>query len=296
MGRTAIVVHGGAGERLPRDDAPHRRALHDALAAGAERLAAGDGAVDAARVAVQTLEDFPRFNAGRGSVLHCAGGVEMDAAVMCGATRRAGAVAVVTRARHPIALAQAVMERTGHVLIAGPEADRLAVTWGLPVEDPAWFVTDRQRERWERRSAAPAGETVGAVALDADGHLAAASSTGGQPGQLRGRIGDSPVVGAGLYAEDGVCAVSASGDGELFVRAVVAHEVAALVRHRGLPLADATRHVLESRVAALGGRGGLIALGPDGEAALPHTTEVFFRGVKLGDEPARVAVGSEPLV
>jgi beta-aspartyl-peptidase (threonine type) len=293
MPSPAIVVHGGAGGRAPDDDRPHREALVAALDAAREQL--GAGALAAARAAVEVLEDFPRFNAGRGSVLHGDGTVEMDAAVMCGRTRSAGAVAAVTRARHPIALAHAVMERTEHVLIAGPAADRLAAEWGLALEDPEWFVTERQRQRWEARHPPPdeAG-TVGAVVLDADGHLAAASSTGGRADQRPGRVGDSPIVGAGLYAEDGVCAISATGDGEQFMRAVVSHEVAALIRHRGTPLREAAQLVLRERVEPLGGHGGVIAVGPEGEVATPFTTGVMFRGLALGDEPARVAVGPEP--
>jgi beta-aspartyl-peptidase (threonine type) len=185
------------------------------------------------------------------------------------------------------------MERTEHVLIAGPAADRLAAEWHLPVEEPDWFVTDRQRERWQTRRSEGERGTVGAVVLDGEGHLAAASSTGGRADQLPGRVGDSPIVGAGLYAEDGVGAISATGDGEQFMRAVVCHEITALVRHRSLTLERAAESVLRERVAPLGGGGGVIAVGPDGEVAMPFTTEVMFRGVKAADEPARVAVTRE---
>jgi L-asparaginase / beta-aspartyl-peptidase len=285
----AIAVHGGAGGRRPGDDRPHREALAHALEAGAARLRAGESAVVAVQAAVQLLEDWPLFNAGRGSVLHRDGGVEMDAGIMCGADRRAGAVAVVTRVRNPVALAVVVMERTGHVLLAGAAAERLAQEAGLRLEDPEWFVTPRQRERWE--AAAPG--TVGAVALDSGGHLAAGTSTGGLRGRMPGRIGDSPLVGAGFYAEDGVCAVSATGDGEHLMRAVAAHEVATLVRHRGMPLAEAARAVLDHRVRPLGGHAGLIAMSPAGEVAMPFTTRVMYRGWLSGGGPARTGVGHE---
>lgn len=260
------------------------------LETGAAKLGAGGPAVAAAQAAVEVLEDCPLFNAGRGSVLHRDGAVEMDAGIMCGRQRRAGAVAIVTRVRNPIALAAAVMERTDHVLMVGAAAERLAQDWGLRLEDPAWFVTERQRERWE---AATPG-TVGAVALDADGHLAAATSTGGLRGRLPGRVGDSPLVGAGVYAEDGVCAVSATGDGEHLIRVVAAHEVAALVRHRGLSLAEAADAVLERRLRPLGGHGGLVAMSPTGEVAMPFTTPVMFRGWLRGGGPAHTGVGREP--
>jgi L-asparaginase / beta-aspartyl-peptidase len=286
----AIAVHGGAGGRRAEDHRPHHEALARALEAGAAQLGAGDSAVAAVQVAVQLLEDCPLFNAGRGSVLHRDGAVEMDAGIMCGRRRAAGAVAAVTRVRNPVALAAAVMERTDHVLLAGAAVERLAEEWGLRLEDPEWFVTQRQRERWE----ATAAGTVGAVALDSGGHLAAAASTGGLRGRMPGRVGDSPLVGAGVYAEDGVCAVSATGDGEHLIRAVAAHEVAALVRHLGMPLPEAAGAVLDQRVRPLGGHGGLIAMSPAGEVAMPFTTGLMYRGWLTGGGPAKTRVGSAP--
>jgi beta-aspartyl-peptidase (threonine type) len=298
MGDPVIAVHGGAHGRRPEDDRPHREVLCDALMAAAAALDHGGDAVDAACRAVAVLEDAPVFNAGRGSVLHRDGAVEMDAAVMQGEARRAGAVATVTRVRHPILLAREVMERTPHVLITGAGAERLAEEWGLELRDPEWFVTERQRERWLARAGPGADAdtgTVGAVVLDADGRLAAATSTGGIRDQLPGRVGDSPLVGAGVYAEDGVCAVSATGDGEHLIRALAAHEVAALVRHREMPVEQATETVLRDRVAPLGGEGGLIALDAAGNVAMPFTTAVMFRGCVVGGGTPRTAVGPEPL-
>ena len=299
MGDSVIAVHGGTHSRRPEDDRPHREVLGDALVAAAAALDHGGDAVDAACRAVAVLEDAPVFNAGRGSVLHRDGAVEMDAAVMRGQGRRAGGVATVTRVRHPVVLAREVMERTPHVLITGAGAERLAEEWGLELRDPEWFITKRQRERWLARTGRGADAdtgTVGAVVLDTDGHLAAATSTGGIRDQLPGRVGDSPLVGAGVYAEDGVCAVSATGQGEQLIRALAAHEVAALLRHREMPVAQAAETVLRDRVAPLGGEGGLIAVDPDGQLAMPFTTEVMFRGCLAGAGPPRTAVGREPLL
>ena len=278
-----IVVHGGAG-RSVEDEAPYRAALAEALRAGASALSAG--AVAAALAAVEQLEDSPLFNAGRGSVLTSEGRVEMDAAVMCGRTGRAGAVAAVTGVRHPIALANAVMEHTPHVLLAGEGAERLAAELGLERVDPDWLVTERQRERFLRGGEdGGGGGTVGAVVLDSAGALAAATSTGGRRGQLPGRIGDSPLIGAGTYADDRV-AVSATGDGEQVMLAVAAHELAALVRHAGLDLESACAAVLRTVDGA-----GLIAIDGDGNVATPFNTPAMHRGWLVGDRPVETAVG-----
>jgi L-asparaginase / beta-aspartyl-peptidase len=203
----------------------------------------------------------------------------MDAALMWGADLSAGAVAGVSGVRHAVAAARAVMERTPHVLLTGEGAERLAEESGLELCAPDWFVTERQRERWMA-----AKGTVGAVALDRDGHLAAATSTGGVRGQLPGRVGDSPLIGAGTYAEDGVCAVSATGDGELITRATLAAEVAALIRHKPLPLKDACDEALK-RIVRLRGDAGLIAVDPNGNVAMPFNTTVMHRGsMKNGAE------------
>jgi L-asparaginase / beta-aspartyl-peptidase len=285
-----IAVHGGAGSP-PRDgEGPYRDALGVAVDAARASIGDGGSALDAALAAVELLEDSPLFNAGRGSVLTGDGVAEMDAAVMWGPDRGAGAVAAVTTVRHPVALARAVMSQTPHVLIAGAGAERLAERLGLERMDPEWFVTDRERERHARRVAVaePGGGTVGAVVLDGQGRLAAATSTGGVPGQLPGRIGDSPLPGAGTWADDTV-AVSCTGDGEAMIRTAAAHELAALVRHGGLALEEAAERVMEE----LGplGAGGLIAVGRDGRIAMPFSTPAMHRGWVAGDEPAQTAVG-----
>jgi L-asparaginase / beta-aspartyl-peptidase len=266
-----IVVHGGCGNPAGgtvRDEAQYHRGLADALVAGWAALESG-GALDAVQAAVESLEDCPLFNAGRGSVLTGDGEVEMDAAVMLGSEGTAGAVAAVTRVRHPVALARMVMEQTPHVLIAGTGAERLAEERGLEFCDPSWFITERQHERWLASQG-----TVGAVALDANGVLAAATSTGGVRDQLPGRIGDSPLIGAGTFA-DTTCAISATGHGESLIRHVAAHEVASLMAHGGLPLSDACEQVVRS----IEPDAGLIAVDAHGNVAVPFNTRLMHRGV-----------------
>lgn len=290
-----MAVHGGAG-RMPRGgdgaESPYRRELAAAVDAARASLADGGSALDAAQAAVELLEDCPLFNAGRGSVLTVERTAEMDAAVMWGPGRDAGAVAALTTVRHPVALARAVMEETPHVLLAGAGAELLAERLGHERMERDWFVTARQRER----AAAPAPNaaehgTVGAVVRDRDGRLAAATSTGGVRGQLRGRIGDSPLPGAGTYADD-LVAVSATGHGEAMMRTVAAHELSALVRHAGLTLEQAAARVIEE-LAPLGA-GGLIAVDRDGGIAMPFGTPAMHRGWATGDEPAQTAIGPAP--
>jgi beta-aspartyl-peptidase (threonine type) len=283
-----IAVHGGCGNPaagVVRGEGDYHRGIEEALGAGSDVLEGGGTALDAVQAAVSSLEDCPLFNAGRGSVLTSDGRVEMDASIMSGADLRAGAVAVVSGVRHPVALARVVMEDTPHLLLAGTGAERLAGEHGLELCDDDWLVTERQRERWMTSKG-----TVGAVALDSGGHLAAATSTGGVRGQLPGRVGDSPLIGSGTYAEDGVCAVSATGDGELIVRVVLAAEVAALMRHRGLPLDEACKAAMRDRVAPLRGDAGLIALDPQGNVAMPANTTVMHRGLVRNGGVAETAV------
>jgi isoaspartyl peptidase/L-asparaginase-like protein (Ntn-hydrolase superfamily) len=272
-----LLVHGGAGN--PRDgrldDEPaHHDALREALLAGYELLAAGAPALDAAEAAVRSLEDSALFNAGRGSVLTADGRVEMDAAVMDGARRDAGACAAVTSVRHPVTLARAIMEKTPHTLLVAGGAEQFAADAGLELEDPSWFVTERERARHVR---ADDHGTVGAVAFDSNGDLAAATSTGGTRGQLPGRVGDTPVIGAGTWADDHV-AVSCTGSGELFIRAALAHELAARVRYTGDPVPDAAAAV----IGGLTGEGGLIVVGKDGSFAMPFNTALMYRGHAAG--------------
>jgi L-asparaginase / beta-aspartyl-peptidase len=284
----ALVVHGGAGN--PRggaidDEAPYREALLGAVAAAQRHPGNALAAVEAA---VRLLEDAPLFNAGRGSVLTSEGRVEMDAAVMCGRTLRAGAVAAVTTVRNPVSLARAVMEGSDHVLLVGEGAELLAEEHDLERKDRDWFVTERQK-RGLARAQGPKG-TVGAVALDAEGRLAAATSTGGTRGQRPGRVGDSPLIGAGTYA-DSTCAVSATGDGEHVISAVAAHEVSALMRYGDLALPEACDVVLRGRLEPLGADAGLIAVDTHGDIAMPFNTTIMHRAWQVAGEEPRSAVG-----
>ncbi len=294
----SLAIHGGAGgmtrESLPAAaQAAARAALEAALAAGAAILARGGTALDAVAAAVASLEDAPEFNAGRGAVFTAEGTVELDAAIMDGATRRAGAVARVTRTRHPVALARAVMRDTPHVMLAGVGADAFALTTGLEQVDPGWFKTPERSRQFAEAGAtfdrAMKYGTVGAVARDCAGHLAAATSTGGVTGKKWGRIGDSPVIGAGTYADDRACAVSATGSGEDFLRAVAGHEIAARVRLGGERLDAAVAGVL-AEIAADGGAGGIIAMPVAGPPVLTFTTPAMFRGSVASDAAARVAI------
>jgi L-asparaginase / beta-aspartyl-peptidase len=303
MNDYVLVVHGGAGTAAAahREAAEGRRVeggLRRALAAGRDVLSAGGRALDAVELAVSALEDDPRFNAGRGSVLTRAGTVEMDAAIMCGERRAAGAVAGVTGVVHPVSAARAVMERTRHVLLTGASADALAAAAGLAVADPSYFVTAARRRQWQRdRDAvdpAEPGGTVGAVALDRHGHLAAATSTGGMLGQLPGRVGDSPIVGAGTWAADGRCAVSATGDGELIARVALAHEIDARLRLAGESIGEAAAAAL-ALVSELGGGAGCIAIDGAGAVAMPFNTASMARGVARGDGTLLTAIGPGPL-
>jgi len=298
-----IVVHAGAGAWSRTREDEVLAALREALHAGGELLQRRGRALDAVQAAVEALEDAPWFNAGRGAVATADGSVELDAAIMDGTGRRAGACAAVTGVRHPVALARTVLDGTPHVLMVGRGAERLADEAGLERVGEDWFagaaglsgpeaIPPGKAAEFRARPAEEVpyteAETVGAVALDAAGHLAAATSTGGMRGQLPGRVGDAPLPGAGTWAEDGVCAVSATGDGEAFITAAVAHEVASMVRHARLTLEEACSLVLRSRVP---GTGGVIGVTPDGTVALPFTTPAMARGVlRAGDDPW-VAVG-----
>ncbi len=283
-----LAVHGGAGRIVPEEFSAERAAaarlgLGQSLAAGMAVLRDDGSALDAVVAAVLVLEDDEQFNAGRGAVLTVAGGVEHDAAVADGATRRGGAVTCVSGIRNPVLAARAVLERTPHVLLSGAGAQELARREGLAFKPADWFVTTRRQEQLAamltsgRTTSEPTGGTVGAVALDSAGHLAAATSTGGTTGQLVGRVGDTPLVGAGTWADDRSCAISATGDGEALILSVFAHEVDALVRLAGVSLGAACQRALRE-VKARAGTGGCIAVGTDGTVAMPFTSAGMFRG------------------
>ena len=302
--KTALVIHGGAGyvaraSLSAEDEAAARADLERALEAGHSILAAGGTALDAVQAAVVVLEESPRFNAGKGAVFNAQGGHELDASIMEGHTRRAGAVAGVTTVRSPITLARTVMEHSPHVMLAGDGAEAFADSRPEIERVPNdWFDTDRRRralEQAQRQAAvgeAPQGQyfgTVGAVALDRHGHIAAATSTGGMTNKKWGRIGDSPVIGAGTWA-DARCGVSGTGWGEFYIRNAVAHDICARVAYRGDALAEAAEEVVNRVVTAAGGDGGAIALVVDGGIAMPFNRGTMYRAWIRPDGSRGVAI------
>jgi beta-aspartyl-peptidase (threonine type) len=285
----AIAIHGGAGtlssaQLTPESDRVYRAGLEHAVRAGFEVLDKGGTSLDAVTVAVQVLEDDPLFNAGRGSVLSADGKHELDASIMDGRDFGAGAVTGVRNVRNPIVLARLVMERSPHVMLAGEGAEEFARGHGLEPVANSHFTTERRRQELalllEGRKAAGREAlmgTVGAVALDSHGNVAAATSTGGMTGKKWGRIGDSPIIGAGTYAANDCCAVSATGHGEFFIRAAVAHEIASLMRYKGLDVVQAADEVVMRQLVRMGGSGGVIAVGRDGRIAMPFNSEGMLR-------------------
>jgi beta-aspartyl-peptidase (threonine type) len=299
-----LVIHGGCGAMRPATVAPEaeeqaRAGLHAALDAGAAILGSGGTALDSVEAAARALEEHTSFNAGRGSVLTADGHVELDAAIMDGRNRSAGAVAGLTTTRAPISAARAAMEHSPHVLLTYAEADRFARERGLEQVANEWFVTPERKGQLDRVVAA-GGKfdtdikygTIGAVAVDSNGHVAAATSTGGLTAKRWGRIGDSPLIGAGTYADDRSCAVSATGLGEAFIRAVAAHQLAMRMALGSSGLKTALDAVLAD-VGALGGSGGLIAVAPSGEAAWGFTTPGMYRAVARAGGERLVAVYGE---
>jgi beta-aspartyl-peptidase (threonine type) len=294
MDEIAIVVHGGAGGSIsdPERAERMRAGAAAAIEAGYAVLASGGAALDAVEAAVVVLEDDPEFNAGRGAALTEYGRVELDASIMDGATRAAGAVAAVRGVRNPVRAARAVLADGRHVLIVGAAATEFAATAGLNFENETWFVTDRERDalaRLKEGDATGTRGTVGAVARDSHGRLAAATSTGGVSGQRLGRVGDSPLIGAGTWADETV-AVSCTGHGESIIRTALAHEVHALLRHRELGLQDACVEAIRS-LEGLGGDGGLIAVTARGDVAATFNSEAMTRGWRVGDGPVVTAIG-----
>ena len=285
----SIAIHGGAGSMTPATmpeaaQAEHLAALEGARDAGSAILATGGSALDAVVAAVAVLEDDPKFNAGRGAVFTYHGTTELDAAIMDGATRAAGAVAAATHTRNPVRLARAVMEGSPHVFLSGPGADEFSREQGLEQVDPDWFATAERWRQLEELKAKKLGwydvdlkyGTVGAVAVDGEGHVAAATSTGGLTGKRWGRIGDSPLIGAGTYADDRSCAVSATGAGEFFLRAAAAHEIGARLRMKGETAQVAAVAVI-AEVGTLGGSGGVIVAAPDGTTVFSFNTPGMHR-------------------
>ncbi len=301
----SIAIHGGAGvisraSMSAEAERAYRADLERALDAGYAVLEAGGTSLDATVKAVRILEDSPYFNAGHGSVFSHAGINELDAAIMDGATQKAGAVAGVRHIRNPIELARMVMDRTPHVLLSGEGAEEFALEQGVTLVPGSYFYTER---RWKQLEEAQKSErmasneedigyfgTVGAVARDKDGNLAAATSTGGMTNKRWGRIGDSPIIGAGTYADNATCAVSATGSGEFFIRAVVAHEICARVRLSGVTAAAAARDVIHGRLKDIGGDGGVIVVDSQGVLSLEFNTEGMFRGARDSSGRREIAI------
>jgi beta-aspartyl-peptidase (threonine type) len=303
----AIAIHGGAGT-LPRDEmsaeleAGYRASLGIALDAGYAVLERGGSSLDAVTAAVKLLEDDPLFNAGKGAVLNHEGAAELDASIMDGRTLAAGAVAGLRHVRNPIELARTVMEKSPHVMLIGSGAEEFALEQGIALVPNEYFKTEHRRRQLDRARApanAPTAArwggrdlsgTVGAVALDSRGNLAAATSTGGMTGKRFGRVGDSPIIGAGTYANDRSCAVSATGHGEYFIRAVVAHDICALAAYRGWPLEKAVKEVVHGKLRNMGGEGGVIAVDRRGAVALDFNSEGMFRAARTSNGRREIAI------
>ena len=315
--QAVIAIHGGAGTILRsalsvEAESAYHAALEAILEAGQRILADGGSALDAVTEAVRLLEDCPLFNAGHGAVFTAAGTHELDASVMDGATLEAGAVCCVTRVKNPVLAARRVLEKSEHVLFTGAGAEAFAAAQGLEFVDPSYFHTEARHRQWlnargmqgtmldhdaasmQARDASPNEPidpdkkfgTVGAVALDAHGHVAAATSTGGITNKQPGRVGDAPLIGAGCYANDATCAVSTTGTGEMFMRMLAAYDVSARMEYRGAALDQAAFEVVMERLPRIEGRGGLIAVDARGNVTLPFNTEGMYRGfARVGESP-----------
>ena len=311
--RWGIVIHGGAGTINPdklsaEREAEYRAKLRESVDAGYAVLADGGSSLDAVQAAIVILEDSPLFNAGKGAVFTHDGTNEMDASVMNGQSGEAGAVAGITTVKNPIRAARAVMEHSPHVMLAGRGAEAFCRERGLPQEPPEYFQTERRRKQLERIRARETTEldhgsgddpgkppdgkfgTVGAVAVDQHGHVAAGTSTGGMTNKRWGRIGDSPVIGAGTFADDDSCAVSATGHGEYFIREAAAHSICARMRFGGQSLAEAADAVIWQQLEPIGGNGGVIAITAAGDTATPFNTPGMYRAHKLSDGTTGVSI------
>lgn len=306
----SIVIHGGAGTLIkglmtPEREQQYKAALNNALEKGYAILEKGGNAVEAVEIAVKDLEDSPLFNAGKGSVFTNEGTHEMDAAIMDGKTLNAGAVSLITGIKNPVSLARDIMDKSGHVFLAGEGAMRFADSLGYNLESPDYFYDEFRYQQWQEikdsddfqldHSAKKDSKfgTVGAVACDKEGNIAAATSTGGMTNKRWGRVGDSPIIGAGNYANNKTCAVSCTGSGEFFIRGVVAYDVSCLMEYTGLSLEEATSEVINKRVLEIGGDGGLIAVDSQGNIAMPFNTEGMYRAFKTSIEEKGILIYKE---
>lgn len=324
-----LIIHGGAGTILKKNmteekEKAYREKLEEALGAGSAVLSKGGTSVDAIEATIKVMEDSPLFNAGKGSVFTNAGTNEMDASIMEGNTRNAGAVAGVTTIKHPISAARLVMEKSPHVMLAQEGAEKFAGDNGLEIVDPKYFRDEVRYEQWKKMketeeqkldhdSGGEGGDlyeegseiefdvslkdkkygTVGAVAIDRHGNIAAATSTGGMTNKRWGRIGDSPIIAAGTYANNKTCGVSCTGHGEYFIRNVVAYDISALMEYKGMALEEAAKHVIHNKLEELGGKGGVICIDKDGNLAAVFNTPGMYRGWVREDGKMTVAMYKE---
>jgi beta-aspartyl-peptidase (threonine type) len=310
MKNYTIAIHGGAGTLLKEHmtaekEAAYTEALDKALDCGISILEKGGSAVDAVSAAVVSMEDSPLFNAGKGSVFTAQGTHEMDAAIMEGKDLNAGAVSLITGIKNPVLLAKDVMEHSEHVFLAGDGAIEFAKSHDYTLENPNYFFDQLRYDQWQEIKNTDSFQldhsvkkdskfgTVGAVAMDQDGNLAAATSTGGMTNKKWGRIGDSPMIGAGNYANNETCAVSCTGSGEYFIRGVVAYEVSALMEFKNLSLQDAANEVIHHRIKKLGGDGGLIAVDAKGNITLPFNTAGMYRAFAKANSPKTISIYTE---
>ena len=308
-GRWALAIHGGAGGTAlktmpPEVEKMYTDSLNRALDIGSAILKNGGTSMDAVEAVVKFMEDCPIFNAGRGAVLTDEGKVELDAAIMDGASGKAGAVADVTTIKNPIGAARAVLEKSRYVLLVDGGAEQFAKAQGLKIVDNSYFITKDQQEKWNKNKqlqketkpenneskTGKSGGTVGAVALDQKGNLAAATSTGGVMNKMHGRVGDSPQIGAGTYANNQTCAVSASGTGEFFIRNVVAYDISAQMEYKGMALRDVLKYEIMERLRSRGGDGGAIAIDREGNIAMEFNTAMMFRGFAKSEGEREVRI------
>jgi len=307
MKNFSIAIHGGAGTLVkgmmtPELEANYKAALKGALDKGYTILKSGGSATEAVEMAVVALEDSPLFNAGKGSVFTAEGSHEMDAAIMDGKSLNAGAVSLITGIKNPISLARDVMEKSEHVFLAGEGALQFAKQLNYKIEDPAYFYDEFRHKQWLEIKNTDSFQldhsvkkdskfgTVGAVACDQNGNIAAATSTGGMTNKRFGRVGDSPMIGSGNYANNKTCAISCTGSGEFFIRGVVAYDVACLMEHKNMSLADASNEVIHKRILEIGGDGGVIAVDTDGNIAMPFNTEGMYRASKSSKGKEELAI------
>jgi beta-aspartyl-peptidase (threonine type) len=279
----AIVIHGGAGtisreDMTPEMDAGYRKALNEALETGKKILSEGGSSLDAVEKTIRVMEDNPLFNAGKGAVFTHDGKNELDAAIMDGSTLAAGSVACVTDIRNPISAARMVMTNSPHVMLTGAGASQFAKEHGLEIVPPSYFYTERKFNELQEILKQEKNGTVGCCALDRKGNLAAGTSTGGMVNKKYNRVGDAPIIGAGTYANNNTCAISATGHGEFFIRWTVAHDISALMEYKGLSLKEASELVVNDKLVKAGGSGGVVCVDKAGNVSMPFNTTGMFRG------------------